>query len=143
MKKRPASALAENEDSELVKQQKLFQKIWNQVKDEPVQWEARGSGQKYVNVQPALPVEVAKMSLNDKVALFREGLPPQMDASDMAKMLLFICTRNEISALYMRFSTARKYADEKAKKAWDALNSQDWRTGVREKKNKNTCEAHC
>ena len=113
-------------------QQKLFQKIWASLEDKPASWDLRGTGQAYV--QPAVPVEVAKMSLNDKCRLYKEGVPRHMDVNDMAKMLTFMMTRHELSVLYNRFSTARKYADDSARRAWDALNAQDWRTGVREKK---------
>ena len=74
------------------------------------------------------------MTLNEKLVILKNGAPPDFEASDMARFLVATCTNDEISVLYGRFSTARKYASEQARKAWDQINSSNRRQGANEKK---------
>eukprot|EP00974_Lingulodinium_polyedra_P048477 4655026-Lingulodinium_polyedra.AAC.1 len=46
-------------------EKQLFNKVWEKVKEVPAQWEARGSGSKYV--RPEIPTELKGMSMTDKL----------------------------------------------------------------------------
>eukprot|EP00973_Karenia_brevis_P085385 11849094-Karenia_brevis.AAC.1 len=55
----------------------MFQRIWGKVKDSPAQWEVRGSGN--VDYKPAVPAEIENKSLQEKLDIYVEGMPPDMD----------------------------------------------------------------
>ena len=116
----------------MISTQTLFEEIWEQVEDFPTQWEARSSGTQYVR-QP-IPEKLKQKTLNEKLFILKNGAPDDFEAADMAKFLVATCTNDEMSLLYGRFSTARKYASEQARKAWDQINSSNWRQGMQERK---------
>eukprot|EP00973_Karenia_brevis_P005245 719234-Karenia_brevis.AAC.1 len=68
----------------------MFQRISEKIKDSPAQWETRGSGINYQ--KPLVPAEVSNKTLKEKLDIYVEGMPPNMDSASMAKMLLHMCT---------------------------------------------------
>ena len=112
--------------------QQLFQELWKEIKDSTLQWENRGSGSTYV--RPEIPEKLKEMTLNGKLIVLKNGAPPNFDVHDMCRFLVATCTNDAMSTLYGRFSTARRYASDQAKKAWDQINSANWRQGSNETK---------
>ena len=112
--------------------QQLLQDIWKEVKDFTLQWETPGSGE--ADVRPEIPEKLKEMTLNEKLSILKNGAPPDFEVSDMARFLVATCINYEMSVLYGRFSTARKYASEQARKAWNQINSSNWGQGMQEKK---------
>eukprot|EP00973_Karenia_brevis_P065871 9154806-Karenia_brevis.AAC.1 len=55
----------------------MFQRIWEQSKDKPAQWEARGSGNMYH--KPTVPAEIENETFKEKLDIYVEGMPPDMD----------------------------------------------------------------
>ena len=132
LKKKPAGA--ETETPANTEYRPTFMQVWNCVKDKHTHWEARGSGQRYQ--RPDIPEKVAQLPLEERLNIFKLGMPNAFPANDMAKMLINICSHDEMAQLYGRFSTARRSARAEVQRQWDAISSMQWRSGMQEKKAK-------
>ena len=127
--RRPAANPAQTEV--IGRAQRLFREVWKDFQNHTLQWENRGSGETYA--RPQIPEKLKEMTLNEKLIILRRGAPPDIDIKDMCRFLIASCTNDEMSTLYGWFSTARRYASDQAKKAWDQIKSAQWRQGSNEK----------